>query len=226
MHLIGHSLGAHIAGYIGKNFTKTGSPLGRITGLDPAGPFFDHLPATVRLDRSDGQFVDVIHTNAKASPYFSFGISHSIGHIDFFPNNGRHQPGCKDPNDKPTKLMIAKRLNIGPFIQNKLLRADSCDHYRAPKLFLTSIPRKDNKNWCPYQAANCANWKEFSRDRCAAKFFCPNYVFSDDSVFSAIDHQCAQMGFFAYEWAKLYKNNSRSVNFYLRTFTDQKPFCR
>ena len=32
-------------------------------GLDPAGPLFHGMPRLVRLDSSDAQFVDVIHTN-------------------------------------------------------------------------------------------------------------------------------------------------------------------
>ena len=61
MHLIGHSLGSHVAGYAGKNVTA----LGRITGLDPAGPYFEWMPAFVRLDSADAQFVDAIHTNGE-----------------------------------------------------------------------------------------------------------------------------------------------------------------
>ncbi len=34
-------------------------------GLDPAGPLFHGMPRLVRLDSSDAQFVDVIHTNGK-----------------------------------------------------------------------------------------------------------------------------------------------------------------
>jgi hypothetical protein len=32
-------------------------------GLDPAGPFFRLVPFYARLDPSDAQFVDVIHTD-------------------------------------------------------------------------------------------------------------------------------------------------------------------
>jgi hypothetical protein len=90
VHIIGHSLGAHMAGYIGKelqlmnkvvdkvsiflSFRKkiVDKPnLGRITGLDPAGPAFsfptkwyDEFPKEIEkthLWHSDAKFVDVIH---------------------------------------------------------------------------------------------------------------------------------------------------------------------
>lgn len=59
-HIIGHSLGAHIAGYAGERVPG----LGRITGLDPAGPYFNFMPPSVRLDTSDAQFVDIIHSDS------------------------------------------------------------------------------------------------------------------------------------------------------------------
>ncbi|XP_069354959.1 pancreatic triacylglycerol lipase-like isoform X4 [Maniola hyperantus] len=62
VHIIGHSLGAHTAGYAGERIKD----LGRITGLDPAEPYFQGMPTHVRLDPSDAQLVDVIHTDGKS----------------------------------------------------------------------------------------------------------------------------------------------------------------
>ena len=39
-----------------------------------------------------GQFVDVIHTDAKhLIPNFGLGINESSGHLDFWPNNGNQE---------------------------------------------------------------------------------------------------------------------------------------
>jgi hypothetical protein len=45
-------------------FQKFNLKLGRITGLDPAAPYFSKTVTLVRLDRSDAKYVDIIHTNA------------------------------------------------------------------------------------------------------------------------------------------------------------------
>ncbi|XP_048003434.1 uncharacterized protein LOC125239791 isoform X1 [Leguminivora glycinivorella] len=88
-HLVGHSLGAQAAGVAGA-FLTTGR-VSRITGLDPAGPLFCKLPLEQRLDPSDAEFVDVIHTDAGI-----FGFPVSLGHADFYPNAGiSPQPGCE-----------------------------------------------------------------------------------------------------------------------------------
>lgn len=90
VHVLGHSLGGHVAGYVG-NYVP--GRLGRITGLDPAGPAFETpylKEAAERLDSTDAVFVDIIHTCAG-----SLGILRPIGHVDFYPNGGTfRQPGC------------------------------------------------------------------------------------------------------------------------------------
>ena len=82
IHLIGHSLGAHVAGFVGSELAHKGHKIGRITGLDPAGPFFDKCRGDSRLDDSDADFVDVIHTNPGVLP--DKGIDVSTGHVDYY----------------------------------------------------------------------------------------------------------------------------------------------
>ena len=66
-HIIGHSLGAHIAGYAGEKLIAVNrGKLGRISAIDPAQPLFQDMPTFVRLDPGDAEFVDVIHTDAKS----------------------------------------------------------------------------------------------------------------------------------------------------------------
>nr|UXP71915.1 esterase [Manduca sexta] len=90
IHLIGHSLGAHISGFTGKEFTRlTGHQVGRISGLDPAGPCFFNAGQDLKLNATDATFVDVIHTT-----HGSLGITEPAGHSDFYPNGGTQQPDC------------------------------------------------------------------------------------------------------------------------------------
>ncbi|KAJ8020395.1 Inactive pancreatic lipase-related protein 1 [Holothuria leucospilota] len=58
-HIIGYSLGAHVAGYAGERQPN----LARITALDPSSPYFENTATQVRLDETDAAFVDVIHTD-------------------------------------------------------------------------------------------------------------------------------------------------------------------
>lgn len=60
--------------------------------MDAAGPGFETFDGNVpHLNPDDGQFVDCIHTGGG-----SFGFTGSLGHADFYPNNGlTPQPGCR-----------------------------------------------------------------------------------------------------------------------------------
>ncbi|RWS05831.1 Pancreatic lipase-related protein 1-like protein, partial [Leptotrombidium deliense] len=89
-HMIGFSLGAHIAGFTGSEIRN----ISRITGLDPASPLFEGYSEKVRLDPSDAEFVDVIHTNGDSFIRGGLGSVMPMGHLDFCPNGGREQVGC------------------------------------------------------------------------------------------------------------------------------------
>ena len=65
------------------------------SGLDPAGPLFEGYEPTVRLDKSDAAYVDVIHSNGESLIVGGFGTWEPIGHVDFYPNGGRAQRGCQ-----------------------------------------------------------------------------------------------------------------------------------
>jgi len=93
VHLIGSSLGSHIAGIAGhvlRTDYGVDSKIGRITGLDPAGLFYRGRKAVdEKLDKEDAEFVEVIHTNMG-----QLGLHEVLGHADFFPNGGRIQERC------------------------------------------------------------------------------------------------------------------------------------
>jgi len=88
-------LRAHIAGNAGH---KLKGKLGRITGLDPANPLYRYVTNDLRLDKSDAKFVDVIHTNC-GGPFGQgfLGLEFPLAHADFYPNNGKSQPGWSNP---------------------------------------------------------------------------------------------------------------------------------
>lgn len=46
------------------------------------------------LSKSDADFVDVIHTNGRKTINMGLGLYEPMGHVDFYPNGGKTQPGC------------------------------------------------------------------------------------------------------------------------------------
>ena len=93
LYIVGHSLGAQIAGFVGQELN---GGIGRITGLEPAGPSFDELDRRFRLDKSDARLVDTMRTNGGGAVLMEskYGSLLPAGHIDYYANDGRHQPGC------------------------------------------------------------------------------------------------------------------------------------
>ncbi|KAF5297627.1 hypothetical protein FQR65_LT09954 [Abscondita terminalis] len=102
VHIIGYSFGAHIAGYLGRTtILQCNQKIGRITGLDPAGPIYKHLSEAQRLYITDALFVDVIYT----SP--NFGIPKKCGNVNIRSNCFQNQPGCSVIHEINSHMLLS-----------------------------------------------------------------------------------------------------------------------
>ncbi|XP_045447734.1 endothelial lipase-like [Melitaea cinxia] len=135
VHVIGFSLGAQLSGYAGREVRANGKIIGRITGLDPAGPLFDGIVSLRALSASDASFVDIVHTNPG-----KLGIDSSVGTVDFWPNcQSSVQPGCEIKGRKG----YSKR--------------NSCSHARCWRYFTAAIERPSA--FIATFAEDCLSWK-------------------------------------------------------------------
>lgn len=76
--VIGHSLGAHIAGLAGKKIFLS-DRIGAIVGLDPAAVLFNVNETEYRLANTDAEYVQVIHTDLDGGR-LAYGIGEPLGH--------------------------------------------------------------------------------------------------------------------------------------------------
>ncbi|XP_072937188.1 pancreatic lipase-related protein 2-like [Epargyreus clarus] len=83
VHFTGVGIGAQIAAIAGRLANRRPR---RITALNPISPMWQNNANAIR--RTDGGYVEVIHTDNTIT---NTPLS---GHVDFFPNGGRNQPGC------------------------------------------------------------------------------------------------------------------------------------
>jgi hypothetical protein len=83
--------------------------------LDPAAPGFSVNDTETRLDTTDADFVDIIHTNSGTLLQGGESMIEPIGHADFYPNGGQRQPGCLFTKSKEedfqegTQIMFTKK---------------------------------------------------------------------------------------------------------------------
>ncbi|KAF5276862.1 hypothetical protein FQA39_LY06413 [Lamprigera yunnana] len=102
IHVLGHTLGGQMAGFLGENTNlKCNQKIGRITGLDPAGPLFKFTPENERLSKTDALFVDVIHS------HYQMGILQNCGQVDFHLNCVYEQPGCQHVSKITNETLIS-----------------------------------------------------------------------------------------------------------------------
>ncbi|VVC40073.1 Hypothetical protein CINCED_3A010000 [Cinara cedri] len=196
IHIIGFSLGAHVAGFAGKALKLNDITVGRITGLDPASPLFRELlsASLSSLSADDATFVDVVHTDGARVWSEGFGLFDPIGHVDYFPNGGLDQPGCEQ---------IRGSVIVSRF-EGTTNSSVVCNHLRALQFYLESLKALSDPDACQFTAFPCpAGWSVFQRGACFPT--------------NCTDSNCATMGFAAVE-SKL------RGPLYLTT-RDSSPFC-
>ncbi|CAF0737891.1 unnamed protein product [Brachionus calyciflorus] len=152
-HIIGHSLGSHIAGYAGSKIKD----LGRITGLDPAGPYFENTDPKVRLDPLDAVFVEAIHSDGSANLLLGLGLMQPLGHVDYYPNGGKNQPDCPATSDK----LLGGIFNIATLDVAGVEDTVACSHQGAVSFYIDSI-----KNRCKFTAYPCNSKDDFDQGNC------------------------------------------------------------
>lgn len=118
VHIVGVSLGAHVAGHVGK-FVKNGK-INAIFGNDPAGPLFSLDNPATRLASGDAVYTEAIHTNAG-----TLGITGTITDAAFYPNWGSSQPGCGTDIAGNCAHMRASSL-YSESVNSNLFRARRC----------------------------------------------------------------------------------------------------
>ncbi|OXA44860.1 Endothelial lipase [Folsomia candida] len=133
-HLIGISLGAHIAGRAGAKIQQDmgGRKIMRITGLDPAGPPDNLGVPHWKLEKNDANFVDVYRSYI--GPNYDDGILHA--HVDFIINNGQSEPDCN-------------------LVANVLF----CNHNLAVSMFLDSMRKPYTACQCSQGELDASSFK-------------------------------------------------------------------
>ncbi|XP_072757974.1 uncharacterized protein [Anoplolepis gracilipes] len=170
VHMIGFSLGAHVAGFAGAELEN----VSRITGLDPAGPLFESQDPRVRLDATDANFVDVIHSNGEQLILGGLGSWQPMGDVDYYPNGGKVQSGCSN-----IFLGAVSDIIWSSAVEGRSL----CNHRRAYKFFTDSVSPK-----CRFPAFPCnEGYEGLLKGEC---FPCNK---------NTIDRSCGNMGYYSNE---------------------------
>jgi hypothetical protein len=179
-HFIGHSLGAHISGFVGYSL----GTVGQITGLDPAGPCFttnsqnesqvaedtgEMHKGKRRLSKESANFVMALHTDTKL-----FGLDENCAHYDVYVNSGSGQPGCGSISplkrfEELLRMDVKRGLNFNP----------ACSHSYSHQLLDSFV---NFANWgsvgsggggqgqrldaCYPMAYKCAGWDAFRAGEC------------------------------------------------------------
>lgn len=94
-----------------------------VSGLDPAEGRWTYNDTATRLDISDADFVDIMHTNGGEISEGEIAFYEAIGHVDFYVNGGHKQPGCEDPDYSKSfliKSLVQQVIKEKPSLNNRM----------------------------------------------------------------------------------------------------------
>ena len=200
--VLGHSLGAQTAGFVGTHFKQ--EKIRTIIGLDPAGPAFSDIPETHRLDPSDAKLVVSVHTNGGEVLGDHFGIADPSGHYAFFPNGGDDQPGCE--KTRAVTNVLLKGISTG--ISDTIV----CSHRRAYRLVQVNETLLTTAHSIGYR---CPSYEDFKQGKCGT---CGD-----------LDHdrndECKPFGNWYTWWLEQLPspNWTKPIKYFIDT-TDEKPY--
>ena len=129
-----------------------------------------------------------------------------MGHVDFYPNGGKDQPGCSIL-DAPS-VGMSNIYNLDRAADQVSRHLVSCSHTRAISLYIESL-RGDGD--CVFVGHECPSHEAFRAGIC----------------FGCSGGRCAQMGYNSYAYrARAGELNRKNVKFYLNTGAGPEHFCR
>ncbi|XP_041978292.1 pancreatic lipase-related protein 2-like [Aricia agestis] len=141
IHIIGHSLGAHIAGCAGESFEeKTGNKIAKISGVDPIHPCFNEISNQLRSGQA--KFVDTYRCNA-----YGFGADKSLVDAVFVVNNGKTQPNCLSSPIPDLAVSTAAGL---------------CSHMACENFYFMTVSQPNL-----FKAYQCDSYDNFKQGKCA-----------------------------------------------------------
>jgi len=172
-HCVGHSFGAHVCGYIGKNFT---GQMATITALDACQPTFEGQPSKVRLAKGDARFVMAIHTDAQPTALTgSVGFMAAFADVDIYFNGGIRQPGCIVPSNS-SDIDLSDPVKAAKFMAKGVM---ACSHSRAHAYYTEAISNH-----------NCIFWAHRAEMKNMLESLTHILTNAQSSKFTALSNKC------------------------------------
>ncbi|CAL8102383.1 unnamed protein product [Orchesella dallaii] len=203
IHLVGHSLGAHIASYVGKSIGN----VYQITALDPAFPLFEGFPSPIRLHKEDAKHVLIFHSNI--GPW-GLGMKNPVGSVSIYLNNGRDQKGCT-----PMTSILNEPLKLDTGLEYGLMNLKDvivCSHRRAYEILEDILKSLANSTQSKFLAYSVVEMESESKK--------VNYSFCLRNIDSCWELQENTATFF-----QLPEHFSSTNSVFFMPTTDKSPFC-